>query len=149
MTRKKTIAFGADHAGFEMKQALIEYAGTLGYEALDFGTDSTESFDYPLVVPSVVEALRKEVADFGVLVCGSGIGVDIVANRHRGIRSALCHNAMIAGQSRMHNNANILSLGANYVTLDVAKECLKTFAETPFSTEERHQRRIGMIDSFM
>jgi ribose 5-phosphate isomerase B len=149
MTKIMSIAFGADHAGYEMKQALIEYAEQLGWKTLDFGTDSTEPHDYPLVVPPVVEALRKEVANFGVLVCGSGIGVDIVANRHRGMRSALCHTAEMAATTRTHNDANILSLGSNFVTLDVAKEALKNFVETKFEPVERHVRRINMIDQFM
>ncbi len=149
MTKKITLAFGADHAGFELKQILIQFAEECGYDTLDFGTDDCEPFDYPLVVPPVVEAIRSGAAEFGVLVCGSGIGIDMVANRYRGIRSALCHTADMAKTSRTHNNANILSLGSKYVTPDVAKESLKLFVETAFSTEERHKRRIDMIDSFM
>jgi ribose 5-phosphate isomerase B len=147
--KKIRIAFGADHAGYELKQQLIEWAHTQGYETLDFGTDSTEPHDYPLVVPPVVEALRNEAADFGVLICGSGVGVDITANRHRGMLSALCHTAEMAQTARTHNNANILCLGSHYVTLDVAKDALSLFVTTPFSNEERHIRRLGMIDTYM
>ncbi len=146
---KKTIAFGSDHAGFELKQQLIAHALTLGHEILDFGTDNTESFDYPLVVPSVVESLRTQAADFGVLICGSGIGVDIVANRYRGIRSALVHNEEITRLSREHNDANILTLGSRFMDIHTAKKCLEVFIRTKFSDEERHQRRLNMIDSFM
>ncbi len=149
MSKQLSIAFGTDHAGYEMKQELISYAQQLGHETLDFGTDSTEPSDYPLVVPSVVDALRKEVANFGVLICGSGIGVDIVANRYRGIRSALCFMPELASTAREHNNANILSLGSRFISLEDAKECLKRFLETPFSTEERHRRRVEMIDKLM
>lgn len=144
-----TLAIASDHAGFELKQLLVKYAEEKGIKVLDFGTDSTESCDYPLIVPPVVEALRKQAADFGVLICGSGIGVDIVANRFRGIRSALCHNTAMAQSARSHNNANILSLGAKYIDSEEAKLALDTFIQTPFSQEERHVRRIGMIDTFM
>lgn len=143
------LAFASDHAGFELKQSLVSFAIENGYSVLDFGTDSTESCDYPVIVPPVVEAIRKQSADFGVLVCGSGIGVDIVANRFRGMRSALCHKAEMAAGARSHNNANILSLGSKYISLEEAMQALLKFIETPFSKEERHVRRIGMIDTFM
>lgn len=144
-----TLAFASDHAGFELKQSLVSYAEQKGFSVLDFGTDNTEPCDYPVLVPPVVEAIRKQAAVFGILICGSGIGVDIVANRFRGIRSALCHNAQMAASARSHNNANILSLGAKYISFDEAKQALDMFIETPFSQEERHIRRIGMIDTFM
>lgn len=149
MSHKVIIAFGADHAGYEMKQELISYAKELGHNTIDFGTDNTEPYDYPLIVPMVVETVRNKAANFGVIICGSGIGVDIVANRFRGIRSALCHNAEIAKSARAHNDANILCLGSRFISLETAKECLKRFLETPFSTDERHHRRVQMIDSFM
>ncbi len=144
-----TIAIGSDHAGYELKQQLIEFAISKGYKTLDFGTDDTEPCDYPVVVPPVVEALRHNAAQYGVLVCGSGIGVDIVANRHRGMRSALCHTAEMAAISREHNDANILSLGSKYISAHEAKEALVKFVTTPFSKEERHARRVGMMDTFM
>lgn len=146
---KLTIAFAADHAGYELKQQLIEFAQSKGYETLDFGTDSTESCDYPVMVPPVVDALRSKAADFGVLVCGSGVGVDIVANRHRGMRSALCHNPEHAETARRHNDANILSLGARFISLEDAQDCLLKFLTTSASQEERHARRIAMIDRYM
>lgn len=143
------IAFGADHGGYELKSALITWAESQGYKTLDFGTDSTESCDYPVFVPPVIEALRNQAADFGVLLCGSGIGVDIVANRHRGMRSALCHTAELAQRSRLHNNANILSLGQKYISQEEAIKALDLFVTTEFTNEERHVRRLGMIDNYM
>lgn len=146
---KMTIAFAADHAGYELKQQLITYASEQGYKTLDFGTDSTESCDYPVVVPPVVDALRSGSATFGVLVCGSGIGVDIVANRHRGMRSALCHNPAIAELARQHNNANIISFGSKFIDLENAKAALLKFLTTPAKDEERHIRRVAMMDKYM
>lgn len=146
---KETIAFAADHAGYALKQELIAYARFLGYETIDFGTDNAESYDYPLVAPMIADAIRKGIATRGVVICGSGIGVDIAMNRFRGMRSALCHTPEIATLARTHNNANILSLGAKFIDIASAKECLKNFMETPFSTEERHHRRVNMLDTFM
>lgn len=146
---KITIAFAADHAGFELKQKLIAEAKAHGYQTMDFGTDNTESCDYPVVVPPVVDALRTHAAQFGVLVCGSGIGVDMVANRHRGMRSALCLTTEMAKLAREHEDANILSLGARLIDHELAKDIMKTFLTTPFTNEERHVRRIGMLDKFM
>jgi ribose 5-phosphate isomerase B len=143
------IAFGADHGGYELKQLLIRWAKEQGHTSLDFGTDSTESCDYPVYVPPVVDALREGAADIGVLLCGSGIGVDMVANRHRGMRSALCHTAEMAQRSRIHNDANILSLGSRYITPEEAIKALDLFINTEFSNEERHVRRLSMIDAYM
>lgn len=147
--KKITIAFGSDHAGFELKQALIAHAQSQGWDVLDFGTDSIDPFDYPLIVPPVVDSLRTKAANFGVLICGSGIGVDIVANRFRGMRSALVNNEELARLSREHNDANILSLPARFISIETAIQCLDIFIKTKFSTEERHTRRLNMIDSFM
>ena len=140
-----TLAFAADHAGYEMKQELINYARELDYETLDFGTDSTDPVDYPDCVPPVVEAVLSNQAQFGILICGSGIGIDIAANRNPGIRSALCHSGKMAESARSHNNANILCLGSRYIGIEVAKECLKRFAATEFEAGGRHERRVKKL----
>src|SRR5689334_18241534 len=99
-TLNRTLAFGADHAGYALKQALIDYAKCLGHTILDCGTHSEAPVDYPDIVPPVVEAIRNGKATYGILICGSGIGVDIAANRHSGIRAALCHCGLIAELAR-------------------------------------------------
>ncbi|MBL0942027.1 MAG: ribose 5-phosphate isomerase B [Alphaproteobacteria bacterium] len=144
MIQKLILAFSADHAGYTMKQHLIEYAQELGHVILDFGVQGLEPVDYPDLVPPVVESIVKGQAHFGIMVCGSGIGMDIAANRHAGIRAALCHCSLIATRARQHNNANVLCLGAQFIGNLVARECLLKFTTTNFEGG-RHQRRIDKL----
>ncbi len=145
MTKQITIAFAADHAGFDLKQLLIDYAKTLGHKVVDFGTDNSEdSVDYPDYTPPVVEAILSKQADFGVLICGSGVGVDIAANRHPQIRSALCHCGLAAELARSHNDANVLCLGSRFIGSEVAKECLQRFITSEFSGG-RHAIRVNKL----
>ena len=141
------IALGADHGGYELKEKIKEHLAKKGnIEVVDFGTNSSESVDYPkyghLVAKSVVE---KEV-DFGILVCGTGIGISIAANKIKGIRAANCTNTTMAKLTRQHNDANILALGARIVgdvlALDIVDECLASSFEGG-----RHQKRIDAIES--
>jgi ribose 5-phosphate isomerase B len=144
MTQKLTLAFSADHAGYTMKEDLIGYAKELGHTVLDFGVHNHEPVDYPDFVPAVVEAVLTNKAHFGILICGSGIGMDIAANRFKKIRAALCHCSLSAVRARQHNDANILCLGAQFIGELVAKECLLKFITTPFE-EGRHRRRVDKL----
>jgi len=141
---KRVVAIASDHAGYEMKTALKEEISSLGYGVLDLGTDSPDSVDYPDFAHALAEAVTQGKAGQGVLVCGSGIGVSITANRHPGIRAALCHNAETARLSRQHNDANVLAMGERIIGVDVARECLRAFLETEFEGG-RHARRVAKM----
>jgi ribose 5-phosphate isomerase B len=141
---RETIAIAADHAGVSLKDTLKAELGELGFEVLDLGTHGPESVDYPDYADKLADALREGRAKRGVLVCGSGIGVSIAANRHPGVRAALCHDAVTARVARQHNDANVLVLGARTTGLDVAKDCLKVFMGTAFEGG-RHTRRVDKL----
>jgi ribose 5-phosphate isomerase B len=141
---RKKIAIGNDHAGYEMKEVVLEWLEEKGYEIKNFGTDSPESVDYPDFVHPVADAVEKGEFDLGVLVCGSGQGVSFTANKHQGIRAALCWSAEISKLSRQHNNANILCLPGRFLTDEEGIEILKTFLETEFEGG-RHQKRLDKV----
>ncbi len=144
MTTQK-IAIASDHAGFELKQSLIEELRGLGYEPVDLGTDNAmTSVDYPDFGAAMAKTIAGGTCEKGVLICGTGIGISIAANRHSGVRAALCHDETSARLSREHNDANVLALGARLVGDVVAKECLKTFLATPFAGD-RHMRRVAKL----
>lgn len=140
----ETIAIAGDHAGLELKNALADQLRGLGYSVLDLGTNSADSVDYPDFADKMAGALRDGPARRGVLVCGTGIGISIAANRHRHLRAALCHNTTDARLSRQHNDANVLVLGARTLGAEVAADCLKTFLATEFEGG-RHQRRVSKM----
>lgn len=147
MTEMKTLAFGSDHAGYAMKEALKEYLKEKGgFEILDFGTDSDASCDYPEFAKAVAKAVSEGKADQGVLICGTGIGMSIAANKVKGIRAALVGDAFSAQATREHNDANILCMGARVISEDQAKEFLDIFLNTEFSKGENHIRRIGKLE---
>lgn len=135
------IAVGADHGGFELKQKIIALLETLGHEVYDTGCSSTESVDYPGFAETVCERVVKEQSTFGILVCGTGIGMAIAANRDRRIRAAICHNEYTARMSREHNNANVLCLGARVLGSGVVEDIVKVWLDSEFSGG-RHQQRI-------
>jgi len=139
------IAVGADHAGFALKQEVVEFLREKGYEFHDFGTMSAERVDYPDFAKVVSEAVARGECDAGILLCGSGIGMCVAANKTPGIRAALCCNSFMARMARSHNDANILVLAGWVVGSKLALECVETFLSTPFSNEERHAKRIGLI----
>jgi ribose 5-phosphate isomerase B len=141
---RETVAVAADHAGYALKSCLAKELGELGYAVLDLGTDSDESVDYPDFAEAMAEAIGQGKAAKGILVCGSGIGISIAANRHREIRAAPCHDAVSARLARQHNDANVLALGARLVDVEVAKDCLRTFLSTAFEGG-RHQRRVAKM----
>lgn len=138
------IAVASDHAGVGLKSVVAETLGELGYEVLDLGTDGPESVDYPDFADKLAAALEAGGAVRGVLVCGTGIGISIAANRHRHVRAARCCNATDARLSREHNDANVLVLGARTIGPETAKDCVRTFMQTAFEGG-RHQRRVDKM----
>ena len=140
------IAVASDHGGFELKTALAEELARLGLSVLDLGTDGLASVDYPDFSHALVMALRDGRAERGVLVCGTGIGMSIAANRYPWIRAALVHDAFTARMARLHNDANVIVFGGRTIGGDVAKDCLHVFIDTAFEGG-RHARRVAKIDS--
>ncbi len=140
----ETIAIASDHAGFELKEALKTEITRLGFEVSDMGAGgSVQSVDYPDFAHALAVWVEKNKGR-GILICGSGVGMSIAANRHKGIRAALCHEAKGAELARQHNDANVLCLGARVVSADVAKECLQKFLQTGFDGG-RHQVRVNKL----
>lgn len=139
------IAVGADHAGYELKGYIIAKLREHGYECIDYGVQLDGSADYPDVSFEVALAVAKGDCDFGILICGTGIGSSIVANKVPGIRCSVCWNEYTALMARAHNNANVLSLGARVIGNELAWSIVKVWLTTPFSNEERHVRRIRKI----
>jgi ribose 5-phosphate isomerase B len=137
------IAIASDHGGFELKTVLVEELKSAGHHVLDLGTMNTESVDYPDFADALAKAIGDGRARRGVLLCGTGIGVSMVANRHRGIRAAVCRDVTDARLARQHNDANVLCLGGRVTGPEVAKDCLRTFLETKFEGGGRHSRRIA------
>lgn len=140
------IALGCDHGGFRLKQAVIKYLEENGIEYKDFGTYSEESCDYPIYGKLAANAVASGECDKGIIICGTGIGISITANKIKGIRAALCHDVFSAKATREHNNANMLAMGARVIGEGLAIEIVKAFLETDFSNDERHIRRINMIE---
>lgn len=140
------IAIGSDHGGFELKKKLMEHLSERGLEYKDFGTYSSASCDYPVYAKAVANAVASGECDRGIIICGTGIGVSITANKVRGIRAALCGDCFSAEATRQHNDANILCMGARVVGEGLALKIADTFLDTPFSNDERHIRRISMIE---
>lgn len=140
------VVIGGDHAGFEYKSVLIEVLKEKKLGVEDKGTYSEESTDYPDYAHPVANMVEEGTAAFGVLICGSGNGVCMSANKHKGIRAALCWNVELAELARQHNNANILCIPARFVTIDTAKEMLEAFLNTPFEGG-RHERRVNKISA--
>ena len=142
--RSEAIAIASDHGGFALKEALKPELERLGFSVLDLGPDSNASVDYPDFANALAAALGEGRAKRGVLICGSGIGISIAANRHKHIRAALVHDALGARLCRQHNDANVLCLGERLIGVDVAKDCLKVFLTTDFEGG-RHQNRVAKL----
>jgi ribose 5-phosphate isomerase B len=138
------IAIGSDHAGFEYKQHLAQYLRAQGHTIIDFGTDSPASVDYPDFAVRTAHAVAQHDADYGVLVCGSGIGVAMTANKVQGIRAANCVTTEMAHLARQHNNANIVTIGQRLVTRDIAENIVTAFLHTEFEGG-RHEGRVAKI----
>jgi ribose 5-phosphate isomerase B len=144
MMSQKIIPIGADHAGFNLKGKIIEFLESKGYQVEDFGCFSEESIDYPDFAHPVAELIEQNTGMLGILICGSGNGINMTANKHKGIRSALCWNTEIAALARQHNDANIVALPARFISEQEALEIVETFLGTTFEGG-RHQRRIDKI----
>lgn len=140
------IAIGCDHGGYYLKQDIIDFLKKNGYEYKDYGTYSDESCDYPVYAKKVAHAVADGECEKGILICGTGIGVCITANKVKGIRAALVHDCFSAKATREHNDANIVTMGARVIGPGLATEIVRIFLETPFSNEERHIRRIKQIE---
>lgn len=141
------IAIAADHGGFELKDSMVEYIKSLGNEVVDLGTNSADSVDYPDYAKKVCEEIQKGNSDLGILICGTGIGMSLAANKFEGIRAACVSDVYSAKMSRNHNNANVLCIGARVIGDEVAKLIIKTFLENEFEAG-RHQRRVDKIMAF-
>lgn len=141
---KEAIAIASDHAGFDLKALLKQELAALGFEPLDLGTDSNASVDYPDFADRLADALKAGKAKRGVLICGTGIGISIAANRHRHVRAAVVHDVTSARLTRQHNNANVMCVGARLTGTDVAKDCLRVFLTTDFEGG-RHQNRVAKL----
>ena len=139
------ISIGSDHGAFALKQELIPYLKEKGYELDDKGCFSTDSCDYPEFAKAVAEDVAAGRAEKGIVLCTTGIGVSIAANKVHGIRCALCHNEHTAQMTRLHNDSNVLAMGAAELTPTLAKRIADVWLETEFSGEEKHQRRIDKI----
>jgi ribose 5-phosphate isomerase B len=140
------IALGCDHGGYELMQEVKKHLEDRGLTYKDFGTDSTASCDYPVYAKAVAKSVLSGECEKGILICGTGIGISITANKFKGIRCALCHDCFSAEATRLHNDANILAMGGRIIGPGHALKVVDTFLDTPFSEEERHKRRISMIE---
>lgn len=146
--KNKSIAIGSDHGGYELKSVLIEYLNSIGYQTLDVGTDSLNSVDYPVIAKKLTDKIVSGEVEQGILICGTGVGMGICANKVKGIRAVICSEITSAKYSKLHNNANVLCIGARVIGEEVAKDICKTWLETEFTNEERHLRRINLIEKF-
>lgn len=140
------IALGCDSAGYELMQEVKKHLDERGLEYKDFGTYSTEPVDYPVYGKKVAHAVADGECERGILICGTGIGISITANKVKGIRAALCHDVFSAEATRLHNDANILAMGGRVVGPGLALMIVDKFLDTPFSGVERHIRRVAMIE---
>jgi ribose 5-phosphate isomerase B len=141
----ETVAIAADHAGFALKSPLKEELARMGRAVVDLGTMSEESVDYPDVAEKLLAAIDQGGAKLGILMCGTGIGMSIAANRNPKIRAALCLTPEMARLARQHNDANVLVMGGRLMKPEIARECLRAFLETPFEGGGRHERRIAKL----
>ncbi len=142
------ISIGSDHSALELKNGLVEYLQNMGYQVLDEGTHTLDSCDYTDFGYRVAKDVQQKKADRGIVICTTGIGMSIIANKVRGIRCALVYNIDAAELTRLHNDSNCLALGAKYVDLELAKKIVSVWLNTEFSFKERHERRINKIHKY-
>lgn len=140
------IAIGSDHGGYEYKEQIVSHLKEKGYECVDVGTYSTDSCDYPVIARAVTTKITTGEADRGILICGTGIGMSIVANKVKGIRAALCGDTFSAKASRAHNNSNVLCLGERVIGINLAMDIVDIWLESKFEGG-RHQRRVDMMEN--
>ena len=140
------LALGCDHGGYELMQEVKKHLENRGIAYHDFGCSSTESVDYPIYGKKVAEAVARGEFEKGILICGTGIGISIAANKIKGVRAAVCSDCFSAEATKQHNNANVLCMGARVIGEGLACKIADIFIDTPFSNDERHIRRISMFD---
>jgi len=143
----KRVALAADHAGLELKEKVADFLRGAGFEIMDLGTDDEEPVDYPDFALAIGEALRKGRVERGILICGSGVGACVAANKMKGIRAGLCHDTYSAHQGVEHDDINVLCLGARVIGEELAKELVTAFLSAKFTGEERHVRRLAKIQA--
>ena len=143
----KPIALAADHAGFELKEKIAGYLKAKGFEVMDLGTHDEEPVDYPDFARAIGEALQQQKADRGILICGSGVGACVAANKMSTIRAGLCHDTYSAHQGVEHDDINVLCLGARVIGEELARELVSAFLAASFTGEERHVRRLAKIEA--
>jgi len=139
------VGISNDHAAVELKNSVMEHLKSEGYEVVNYGTDSQESYDYPLAGAILAKAVQNKEVDLGIAICGTGVGISIACNKHKGIRACCCSEATSARLTREHNNANIICFGARIVSTELANDIVDSFLKTPFSNGERHNKRIRQI----
>jgi len=141
------IAIGADHGGFDLKVSIADYLRNTGHTPIDVGTHTSDPVDYPDLAREVAKSVISGEADRGIMICGSGVGASIASNKFPGIRAATCHDTYSAHQSREHNDANILCMGARVIGLSLAEDIVKTWISSEFSGEARHRKRLDKISA--
>ena len=139
------VGISNDHAAVELKNSVMEHLKSEGYEVVNYGTDSHESYDYPIAGATLAKAVLNKEVDLGIAICGTGVGISIACNKHKGIRACCCSEATSARLTREHNNANIICFGARIVSTELANDIVDAFLKTPFSNGERHTKRIRQI----
>ena len=139
------IGISNDHAAVELKNDIVEHLKEKGYEIVNYGTDTHESYDYPAAAITLCKAIQNKEVDLGIAICGTGVGISISCNKHKGIRACCCSEASSARLSREHNNANVLCFGARIISNELAYDIVDTFLTTQFSNGERHLKRVDMI----
>lgn len=140
------IGLGCDHGGYALKEEIKKHLEDRGIAYKDFGCDSEASVDYPIYAKKVAHAVAAGECSEGILICGTGIGVSMAANKVKGVRAALCHDCFSAQATKEHNNANVLTMGARVIGPGLALKIVDTFLDTPFSNDERHVRRVAMLE---
>ena len=140
------VSIGCDHGGYDLKEEIKKHLIERGIEVVDVGCDKKERCDYPIYGREAALKVADKTCDKGIVICTTGIGISITANKVKGIRCALCSEPLSAKMTRLHNDANMLAMGAALIGINMAKEITDTFLETPFSGEERHQKRIDLIE---
>lgn len=140
------VAIGCDHGGYDLKERIVKFLTDKGYEVDDKGCYDKNSCDYPVYGKAVAHAVADGAADKGIVICTTGIGISICANKVKGIRCALCTNELMARMTRLHNDSNVIALGANVVGPGLAEEMVEIFLTTPYSGEEKHTRRINLLE---
>lgn len=140
------VSIGCDHGGFELKEKVVAYLQEHGYEVKDCGCNSTQAVDYPVHGRAAAQAVASGECEKGIVICTTGIGISISANKVKGVRCALCSDSLSAKMTRLHNDANVLAMGAGMIGTNLALDIVETFLTTAFSGEERHQRRVDLIE---